>query len=305
MLPMSLLSRFFGRKDDALPKPAAAPSLTANVAIDNPLCLQVLFPEPLAIEAPALAAQLQKMHPSMQGASCEFLPGLDLLGLAGWDKHVVRLVGMNAPMPRQCMDACVTYAHYRNDIKERAHQARSHILLYYTGYDGSALEQYIALILVAEALAPFGAIAILNEHAHASLPSGVLKDIPVPERLEALHHFPLVTLFCGFVKYDVAGTKGVWVRTFGADKFGMPDLAALAEGHHEGTRYSQIFDRTLSYLLESGASLEAGHTTQMGQDTFMKVRDPEPAEYFLKGPGRVLVISFVDRADIDDRVRQA
>lgn len=107
--------------------------------------------------------------------------------------------------------------------------------------------------------------------------------------------FPLTLIFCGFVKYEVEDVKGVWMRTYGADCFGLPDFAAHAQGHHEGQKYSDIFNNVLRYLLESGAEMAAGHTMQVGETTFMKLRDPLDDEYYLQGHGTTLVVELIEQ----------
>lgn len=92
--------------------------------------------------------------------------------------------------------------------------------------------------MVAGALSSMGAVAVLNESAHTSLPAGVFKSQELGKHsLEILREgFPLTSLFCGFVKYEVEDIEGVWMRTYGADCFGLPDFAAHAQGHHEGQK---------------------------------------------------------------------
>ncbi|WP_437881290.1 DUF4261 domain-containing protein [Pseudomonas sp. LRF_L74] len=110
---------------------------------------------------------------------------------------------------------------------------------------------------------------------------------------------PLTALYCGFVKYDVEGLDGTWMRTYGAAVFGLPDFAALAQGHHEGERYSELFDNVLSYLRESGARMVAGHTMQVGEASYMRLREPLPHEYFLDGPDQVLVAEIIEESEIN------
>ena len=94
---MSIFSRFFGRKEET----ADARALSANPAIENPLSLQVLIKAPLAIAEDTLTAALRAYHPSMGQARAEIAPDMpEFLGLAGWDQHVVRMVGFNAPYPK-------------------------------------------------------------------------------------------------------------------------------------------------------------------------------------------------------------
>lgn len=306
---MSIFSRFFGRKDDAAGAAASASpdaaadagALVANPAIENPLSLQVLFNAPLALADDTLAAALRAYHPSMRAARAEIAPDMsEVLGLVGWDKHVVRLVGFNAPYPNASLELCVAPAHYPATVKDEIRAHASHIILYYAGVEEDVLEQYVALAAVAGALTGFGAMAVLNEHAHASLPAGVFDVESLGEdSLDILRTLPLNMLFCGFVKYEVEGVQGVWMRTYGADQFGLPDFAALAQGHHEGEYYSDIFNNIMGYMRESGAELAAEHTMQIGENAYMKLRAPTQEEYYLDGPGQVLVAEIITADEIN------
>lgn len=288
---MSIFSRFFGRKEE----PTDTQALSANSDIENALSLQVLFAAPLAIDEAALTAALRAYHPSMADARAEIAPDLpEFLGLAGWDKHVVRMVGFDAPYPNDALEVCVAPAHYPAALKDEIRGHASHIILYYAGTEADPLEQYVALAAVAGALTGFQAMAVLNEHAHASLPAGVFAAESLGEEsMDLLRSLPLNMLYCGFVKYDVEGVQGVWMRTYGADAFGLPDFAALAGGHDQGEYYSTMFNNIMSYMLQSGAELAAGHTMQIGEDAYMKLREPAKEEYYLDGPGQVLVAEII------------
>ena len=118
-----------------------------------------------------------------------------------------------------------------------------------------------------------------------SLPAGVFTRASLgDESLELLRSLPLTMLYCGFVKYEVEGTEGVWMRTYGADRFGLPDFAALAEGHHQGEFYSNIFNNIMAYLLQSGAEMDAGHTMQIGENAYLKRASPSPSTSCRAGP---------------------
>ncbi|EEV5865451.1 TPA: DUF4261 domain-containing protein [Escherichia coli] len=239
---------------------------------------------------------LRNYHSTMKQATCELDPEADFFGLAGWGKHVISLVGFKAPYPQESIEQCVVPAHYSQEVKAQVRATGASIILYYTGYDTSPLEQYVALAAVAGALSNMGAVAVLHESAHTSLPAGVFKSQELGKHsLEMWREgFPLTLIFCGFVKYEVEDVEGVWMRTYGADCFGLPDFAAHAQGHHEGQKYSDIFNNVLRYLLESGAEMAAGHTMQVGETTFMKLRDPLEDEYYLQGPGTTLVVELIE-----------
>lgn len=294
---MNIFSRYFGRADES----ADATALTANAAIENPLSLQVLFRGPLTMQAATLTTALRAFHPAMSKARAEMAPDMqELFGLIGWGKHVVRLIGFDAAYPQDSLEACVAPAAYPAQVKDEVRAHTSHIILYYAGFDENPLEQYVALAAVAGALAGFGALAVLNEHAHTSLPAGILApDSLGSESLELLRSLPLNALYCGFVKYEVQDVLGVWMRTYGGDLFGLPDFAVLASGHEEGQRYADIFNNIMGYMMESGAELAAGHTMQIGESSYMKLREPAEAEYFLDGPGKVLVAEVITEAQIN------
>jgi hypothetical protein len=115
---MNLFSRFLGRKDV---NDLARRRLVANPDIKKPLSLQVLFADPHRLDADRLLNTLKAYHPTMSEARCEIDVELSqqgtLLGMLGWGKHVVRLVGFNAPMPAAAVETCVAPSHYPKELK--------------------------------------------------------------------------------------------------------------------------------------------------------------------------------------------
>ncbi len=294
----SVFSRFFGRND----QPVETIALVANRNLENPPSLSVLFAGPLKIDATALGQRLRKYHPSMRSARADLASDVpQVFGLVGWDRHVVKLVGFDAPYPSESVEQCVAPAHYPQEVKARVRQNQSHVILYYGGFDEDPMERYVALAAVAGCLSDEGGgVAVLNEHAHSSLPAGIFSSEELGEEsLDVLRSLPLTALFCGFVKYQIGGVQGVWMRTYGADMFGLPDFAVLAEGHHQGEQYAGMFDNIFNYLLESGAAMMAGNTMQIGQDSYMRLRAPSQQEYFLDGPGEVLVAEIIGAEEIN------
>jgi hypothetical protein len=292
---MSILTRFFGKRDASDTDPRL---LVANADIKNPLSLQVLFADVWRVDAMAVAAALQSYHPSMTGARCELEPTLaaqgKIVGLMGWGKHVIRFMGFDLPMLSAAVEACVAPAHYPPEMKARARAHRSHLLLFHTGDEPSLLEQYVALAAVAGALASLGALVVLNEAARASFPAAALaRSDLATDMLDALRTLPLPALYVGFVKYDVQNVPGVWMRTFGVPRLKLPDFAAHAAGHHEGQRYFDLFNSILRYLLTSGARLDAGHTMQVADKEFLRLRKRGPQEPFLESEGELFVAEII------------
>ena len=303
---MGIFARFFGKKQEGDDRGG---KLVANPAIENPLSLQALFKNKLALDSTSLTAALRSYHRSMARARCEIEPELrkkgTVLGLAGWRKHVVRLVGFDAPMPADAVERCVAPSHYGPDLKKEVREHASHLLLYYGGHDPSAHEQYVALAALGGVLSQFGAIAILNESAHTSFPADALSGIDTGgDIMELLRTFPLLFLFCGFVKYDVEGTGKVWMRTHGAQLLGLPNFAARAEGHHEGQRYCDIFENILGYVRDSGAHLAAGHTMQIDTEEYLRFREPAESEAFPGDDSDLLVVEIVGPDEMNKKSRR-
>ena len=311
---MSIFSRFFGKKE----QPSDA-GLVADATNKSGLSLQVLFAEPMRLPADELTRAFRAYHPSTAQGRWELDPALqdtgEFFGLAGWEQHVIQLVGFNLPMPPDFVEKCVAPSHYSQELKARARAHSAHLLLYYAGRHPDRLEQYVALAAVAGVLADYGAIVVLNEAAHTSFPAAALSARDIRgDILDQLRNLPLPALYCGFVKYETSAgavgsglvdgdptqnmfqlldqlmTGGVWMRTHGADLLHLPDLAARASGHEEGQKYFDLFDNMLRYLLQSGARFSAGHTAQVGENTYVRFRKPTSQETFLTSEGQVLVV---------------
>lgn len=298
---MSLVTRFFGKTER---QDRGKHRLVANPELKDALSLQILLADDLPKSSEKLQGAIRGYHSTMEAALCEVDRQLakegNLIGLIGWGDHVVRLVGFDVKMPEGPVEQCVAPSHYPQELKGKARSHSSHVLLYYAGYSQDPLEQYVALAAVAAAFCSLGSIVVLNETAHTSFPASAL--VPAKEdgdALEYLRTLPLLLLYCGFVKYDVEGVAGVWMRTYGAYRFSMPDLASLTEGHHQGELFFGHFSSIFDYLQDSGAHLAAGHTLQVGEDAFFRFRKPTPEEDFLDSESELLVADVIGKSEIN------
>lgn len=289
---MNFFSRLFGKKNKSM---LECGTLVANPNIENAVSLSILFKGKLDFDKNQLKEALVKIDPSIKNIQYEtpfeqLEEGCYLL--IGWDKHVIQLLGMNHPFPTDALEPCIATAHYSQDIKEQVRHHDSHLMLFYKGYEQDVLEQYLALARLAASFATFNALAVINEHGHTSLPIEPLLELVRDKDGIDLLSTSLPTLFCGFVKYQVENVDGVWMRTYGADAFGLPDFAVLAKSHDEGEHYFTLFSNVLNYLRESGATMVAGDTMECGDDKMMSLRAPNDDEYFLKDEGNVLVVEI-------------
>lgn len=299
---MSLFERFFGQPDEIDPH--------ALVAVEREwrqISFQLLFRDSLDLDAAAVEAKLREFHPETSEARVELLDveGGDtpsgVIGLVGWREHVVKLFGMNFPIPEEVFQTCVAPAHYSQSIKDEGRQHQSHLLLYYAGSAADPLERYVALSAVSAVLSRFGAVLILNEAAHTSFPATTLWGDDLSEdSMELLRTLPIPLLYGGFVKMEVEDRAGVWMRTFGNSLLDLPDLAMLTQGHHEGGETFDLFANMLAYLRDAGVRFAPGHTMQVGPETYLKLRSPEPGtEYFLENDGEMLVATRIGAHEIN------
>ena len=299
---MGIISRFFGRKDT---EGSASSPLVANSQLKDPLSLQLLFLQSPELDNQRLSEALHETDKSLSKVKVELDADLTAkgtpFGLIGWGKHVVQVVGFDAPMPAEPLERCLEPSHYGPDQKEQARSHQANIILYYAGYETDTLECYVALGLVAGALARMGAVTVVNETAHTTLPAAIFTDDSFHRDLSTFLRdgLPLLMLFCGFVKYEVEGVQGVWMRTYGVYRFGQPDFALLAESHEQSQQTMDMFSNILGYLIESKAHMAAGHTMQIGENAYLRLRLPQPHEYFLENDGDIFVSEIISEDEIN------
>lgn len=298
-----LLDRFFGK---GVPRLGGPP--VANPRLRDPLGLQCLFDIPLDLPAEGLQAALRDYHPDLAEATIELYPVPPggkpdepaIMGLVAWGRHVIKLVAFAQPMPADAVRACVQPSHFDPSYKEIAYRHQSHVMLYYNGYDQDPLEQYVSLAAVAGVLTTFGAVFTLNETARTAIPAPVLTPHEEDDgnMLAALRGLPLPLIYCGFVKLEIEGQPGVWMRTYGAHRFGLPDLAMHEPGHTHARFAFELFGNALAYLRSSGHRFAVGHTMQVGDDLFLRLRARTTAEWYLESEGEMLVAERVNGVEV-------
>ena len=256
---MGIFSRFFAKKTESKQMDN---SIVPNPDIENAISVSIVFSGALNINNDELLAKLKSIDPTIKDIRYETPFGQLEEGmciLVSWGKHVIRVFGLNAPYPKAVLETCVAPASYSQEIKQQVYESDSHLLLYYVGYEQNVLEQYLALTRLAVCFEQFNALAVINED---------------------------------FVKYEIENIKGIWMRTYGANKFGLPNFAALANSYEESEYYFDMFSNILNYLRQSQATMNPGDTMEMGDNRMMSLRAPQDEEYFLKDQGDLLVIEI-------------
>jgi len=293
-----LRGRFFGT---GTPRPGGPP--VANPRLSGAPEFVLLFPEPPDLDADALTLALRDYHADLAAATAELLPASAespaVLGLVGWGRHVVKLVGHASPADESLLERCVRPARYDRVLKEDAYRHAAHVRLYYAGYETDPHERFVALAAAAGAVARFGAVVVLNEAAHTSAPAMIL--LPHVEdagdMLGALRRFPLLWLFAGFLTIEAEDEPGVWMRTRGADAFGLPDLAFRAEGHHQTEAVFHLFANLLAHQRETGQAFIPGDELNVGGAGLLRLRERTADDWFLQGESPLLVAEPVAPGD--------
>jgi len=275
----------------------------------NALSLQVLFADPVGPDEAELTVALRAGSEQLADAVVEIDPEIRNagfpVGVARWGEHSISFITFNAPMPAELVDRCVAPAHYGRELKERARAHRAFTLLYHTNDELPPLERYAALALLAGVLGRHGGLVVVNESARTSLPVAVFAPGQTDgDWVDVVRSMPLLMLDAGFVKYNVAGVERVWMRTYGCHHLGLPDLAMLAEGHHEGQQTFELFGNMLSYLLDSGARFGVGHTMQVGDDKYLRLRAPREEENFLDSEGELFFCDYITAEETNNNVNR-
>lgn len=296
---MSIFSRFFGKQtDEQVGELVANPDLDT----DSTLGLQILFKGAIPTDSQQITRAMQKLNPAMSHARCDLEAGLanedKAFGLAGWGKHVIQILGFDAPMPREAVSRCIECGPYPDEVKQQAFAHQGHLLLWYRGYDLDPLNQYVALGMLAGALAQFGAVVIINESSCASVPAALMTDAAKEKDDQIIRYLPLNLLYCGIVRLELEGGE-LWARTCGAHLLNLPDLAINVTAKDEASQFYDFVSDIFPYMMNSGSTIEAGHTMQVAEAVFIRVKKPGTDQQFLDSPGRLLVMEFIGADEIN------
>ncbi len=263
-------------------------------SVESQAGLQLVFAAPFSLSSEDFTKSLRAYAASLSAAQVSMVEGSEgsALGEASFGAHAVQIVIFGFPMPQEPLEACLLPSHFEEELKALARTQQAHALLFYRGQSENVSEQYVALALVAGALCGHGGLAVLNETAHTALPSRVFTG-ETGDPSEFFRTLPPLYLFAGFVKYEIEAQKGVWMRTHGLQGWNLPNLATRVENHARGSEVFDIFSNVADYMISKGPILCAGHTMQIGEDIYMKLRDPLETEAVLRDENELLIAEFI------------
>jgi hypothetical protein len=299
---MSIFQRFFGKEDADNQEPEGILVANPDLEIESTLSLQLLFSGNIPVDVDQIIRAMQQLNPSMSDAQCDLEAGLagedKAFGLAGWGEHVIQIVGFDCPMPGDVVERCVQCSPYPDEVKEQGLAHQGHMMLWYRGYDMTPLNQYVALGMLAGALAEFGAVVTLNESACASVPAALMTDAAKDSEPEIIRYLPLNLLYCGVIQTEFEDGQR-WTRSVGANLLNLPDFALRVLEQDHVARFYQFIGDILPYLLDSDATLEPGHTMQVDEEIFIRVNNPTGNDEFFKSDGTLLVMEFIAADEIN------
>jgi hypothetical protein len=244
--------------------------------------LDIVFPNPELITKEKLKGCLTTFHSMLHDVKVESITDQLSFYQICWGNHDIRFFSSDVSLPTEVLDQCVSCANYDDSIKDEIYSHQSHAIAYHQEDDSiSTREKYVALSLIAAALASVGAIAVINENANSSLPVMALIPEDQQDILEYLTTMPLPILFCGSVTIQIEGAENLIMRTYGAEYFGLPNLAKeFSPMLPENPIY--LFADIFDYCLATG-NKPPFNSSEHG-DHMISFRSPREDEYYLIDP---------------------
>lgn len=294
---MSIFSRLFGNNkainNQADKRPTTTNQIMVNTHLVDNLGFIVLFDRPTCFSIGNLTFVLQQFSSEMKDCQVTELLTVDKKQRRiAWNQHIIELNHCAKCVHKEILDICVEPAAYASEEKVLAYQHQEYVELRYVGYETNALKQYIALTCVAAALGELKATTIINERAHTSLPISYFLRIIPPLRLEYIYSLPVLALYCGFIKYHIPGNYGTWLRTYGASRIELPDLAVQIDPLKQIPFYYNLFSMLYCYIWDTGAQLNVGDNIELNDNQHIYLRSAKPDEFFLENDGLLLVMEF-------------
>lgn len=260
---------------------------------DVPLRLLVLFDRLPSFDGNRLRHAIHDVDPQLPDIRAEIVTEAlegTTHGLAGWGAdEVIHVDGSSKPVEPSVVDALLSRAELETRAKDRARATQGHIVLTYVGRTEAAEIRFLALEVVAAALSSFeGAALVGNRVGRNAMAAADLRHAAA-SGLAGLRALPRLALACGFDTFVVSGWRGTWSRTYGAGRFGLPDLARHSTEPETREHLRTLFTAVHDYLRASGATIRAGDHLDAGAARLV-ARDPRRGEPWLESDDPVVVL---------------
>jgi hypothetical protein len=212
--------------------------------------------------------------------------------------QIIQLIGINEKLPNSVIEQCVFNSknpRVNSDLMNNIMQHESHLSLRFSKSTIAVLDQYIILSILAAALVPAGAMAVINEQAETALSTrAMLPQNSTIDTLTFLETMPITLFFCGASCYQFKNNDTMVIETTGMDVFGYPDIAIEWPVHAPPDTALLLLHDLIHYYIKSGLPIIVGNTGEYDGQLF-QVFAPDPdKDYFLlhKNTQTVLILFF-------------
>ena len=218
------------------------------------------------------------------------------IALLEFNKHKINLIGFNNPIPQSVVDKTIKPSYWKTEQKDKALDHKAHILLYYSGTEKYSSEKFISLYRVANAFYKQGLLGVVNEATWTFNPSELVPKLVSKELLEDIKDRIPSFLWKSIIKFT--NSKGVWFVSKGNNYFGVPDFAYFGK-HEEFDDVIENLDSIFNYAYKSKATIEAGHTIQIGKNKFFRFREVYEYPEYLESEMGTLVVEVITKEQIN------
>jgi hypothetical protein len=205
-----------------------------------------------------------------------------------WGRHTVLMALFDTRIHVEPLERILEHTYQGEAMKKQAEAHTAYAALTYYGEEKDPLEQYLALAMIAAAMARLGASVVLNANAFTCYPAQKLLPDPGEDAATLLRTLPLTALCVGFLRFLVDDTAGVWMRTCGAPLMDLPDLAFHARSPDESATVFTLFNNLFQAMRSSQVRFSAGDSLDTGE-MHWRFRKPRANEGFLHS-SRMLVL---------------
>jgi hypothetical protein len=166
-------------------------------------------------------------------------------------------------------------------------------LQYERGSDDPAV-QMETLHIVACALLEVRLLGIVDEQACTAVPRAYFEEA-LKSRAGLEYTSALPSEVCTGTVQLVQPDASVWFASRGFERFGAPNFAVKGDANHAPLAH-EFFNKLLNYAYLHKASVEAGHTTELG-GSFVRFYEPASNEGFLRHGNRTTLVIVVEGSD--------
>ncbi len=219
------------------------------------------------------------------------------LARARFGDHVVRLAGLDQLISQAVQLETIDHSSFPAALTAPLHDHRAQIgLQYERGSDDPAVQMEVLHILAC-ALLNNGLLGVVDQQACNAVPSAYFEQLLREGRAALEYTTGLPSEICTGTVQFVQPDAAVWFASRGFERFGAPNFAVKGDAD-DAPRAHEFFNKLLNYVHLHRASVEAGHTTELGGQ-LVRFYEPSVSEGFLRhGQHTTLVIAVENKAEI-------